>query len=78
MVAAAEVSLHVNTKLVSLCPMLKDGRWVTQGHLSKGLVRILGVSELQLLMPDQRLAKLCMIQAHEENHNGPAGTLARS
>ena len=51
---------------------------MTQGHLSKGLVQILGVSELQLLMPDQRLAELYMIQAYEENHYGHVGTLARS
>jgi hypothetical protein len=29
-------------------------------------------------MPGQRLAELIMMQAHEENHNGPARTLARS
>ena len=42
------------------------------------MMAILGVSELILLMPHQRLAELIMIQAHESNHDGPDGTLAKS
>ena len=78
MVAAIKVTQYVNTKLVSLCPVLRNGRWVTQGQLRKGLIQILGVYNLQILMPNQRLAQLVMMQAHNENHDGPAGMLARS
>lgn len=43
MVATLEVTEHVNTKLVTSSPLLKDGRWVTQGWLCKGLAGILGL-----------------------------------
>ena len=51
---------------------------MTRGRMAKGLEAILGVSELVVLMPDQRLAELVMYQAHEKNHDGPSGTLAQS
>ena len=77
-VAAVGVTPFVQTKLATLAPELSRGRWVTRGRMRKGLKPILGVSELAILMPEQRLAELVMLQAHEKNHDGPSGTLAQS
>ena len=56
--AAMEVTPHVETKLQSLAPFVKDGKWVTQGRMKHGLLAILGVAQLQVLLPNQRLAEL--------------------
>ena len=73
-----EVTPHVETKLQSLAPFIKDGKWVTQGRMKHGLLAILGVAQLQVLLPNQRLAELIMMQAHRENHDCPKTTLVRS
>ena len=65
-------------RLIPLSPISSHGKWVTQGRLRKGMQRILGVSELPLLMPGSRLSMLVMIQAHNEDHKGADITLWRS
>ena len=61
-----------------LSPMWTKGRWVTRGRLGKGVFKVLGVSELVILLPDSRLATLLMQQAHKEDHRGAKITLWRS
>lgn len=43
------------TKLASPAPYLGRGRWVTRGHLHKGLPQTLRMLELQVLLHQQRL-----------------------
>ena len=76
-ISALEVTEHL-AKLQSIDPFLKDGVWVTRGRMRKGLPHVFGMLELQVLLPDQRLAQLIMDAAHRENHDGSATTLARS
>ena len=74
---------YKEVKLPSLCPE-KDGYVViTRGRLGeKSLSRLLGVSQLPILMPSSRVANLYMVLAHEGedgvNHNSIVETLARS
>ena len=68
---------ELRRKTLTIAPRLEDGVWVTRGRLAKGLPEILGVEKLPVLLPKSRLAELFMIQAHNENHEGPPGTLAR-
>ena len=75
MEAAADVE---NGKLIGLSPVYSQGRYVTRGRLGKGLIKVLGLSELVILLPTSHLAYLYMIKAHEESHSGPKPTLARS
>ena len=64
--------------LDGLAPVWSRGRWVTRGRLSNGLFSVLGVSELAILLPEQRLAYLIMAKAHKQDHRGPTITLWRS
>ena len=64
--------------MTTLTPKFEGGMWTTRGRLSKGLPKILGVDKLPILLSTSRLAELIMVEAHEENHDGASGTLARS
>ena len=77
-VSAVEVTPLVETKLRTLLPELSGGRWVTRGRLRKGLKPILGMKELVILLPQQRLAQLVMMEAHSKCHESTSGTLAKS
>ena len=76
-ISATEVTEHIR-KLTTLDPFLKDGIWVTQGRMRKGLPRIFGVFSFQLLLPHQKLAEQIIIAAHNKNHDASTTTLARS
>ena len=76
-ISATEVTDHISD-LTTLDPFIKDGVWVTQGRMKKGLPQIFGVLNLQLLLPHQRLVELVMIAANNKNHDGSATTLTRS
>ena len=58
-------------KLTGLAPFVKGGLVVTRGRLGKGLFRVLGVSELPIIV-----ARLPL--AHKEDHRGHKTTLWRS
>ena len=51
---------------------------MTRGRFGKGLFRILGVSELPILLNTDRLSYLIMVDAHNEDHRESKSTLARS
>ena len=55
-------------KLDCLAPLRSNGIWVTRGRMRKGMVKILGVEELPILLPNSRLAHLVMKAAHEEDY----------
>ena len=42
------------------------------------MYKVLGVSELDILVPDSRLAELKMQEAHDQDHKGAKITLWRS
>ncbi len=65
-------------KLTGLAPQWSNGRWITRGRLGKGMFRVLGVSELMILMPKSRLAYLTMLAAHNQDHKSSSITLWRS
>ena len=65
-------------KLLGLDPIWSKGCWVTRGRFGKGLFRILGVSELSILLNTERLSYLIMVDAHNEDHREAKSTLARS
>ena len=77
-VASMELTSRIDSLGMTLAPELSGGRWVTRGRLRHGLRAILGVKELLILLPSQRLAELIMVQAHEKGHDGVEATLARS
>ena len=77
-VSSVELTPNINTFGLTLAPELSGGRWVTRGRMRRGLKPILGVKELLILLPSQRLAELIMLQAHYAAHEGTEGTLARS
>ena len=79
MVATVETDGVVKSgKLSGLNPTWSNGRWITRGRLGKGIWKLLGAEELPILMPEARLAKIIMIEAHEQDHRGPKSTLWRS
>jgi len=79
LVSIEEVDAEVRKgALDGLAPVWSRGRWVTRGRLSNGLFSVLGVSELAILLPGQRLSFLIMSQAHKQDHRGPTITLWRS
>ena len=65
-------------KLQGLCPKWLSGRWVTRGRLGKGMFKVLGVTELPILLTESKLGRLFMVSAHYEDHSGPKSTLWRS
>jgi hypothetical protein len=76
-------------KLASLLPVRSGKLIVTTGRLGeRSLSRLLGVSNLPILMPHSRIAYLYMVMSHErecglsdtsvEHHRAAVGTLARS
>ena len=73
-----DVMMKTTDKLVGLGPFWKNGWWWTHGRLGKGLFKILGVSELTILLPTSRLAEILMLEAHKEDHKGSTITLWRS
>merc|ERR1712215_317818 len=77
-VESYKVGSEVEKKMTTLAPRFEEGVWVTRGRLGKGLPKIHGVEKLPILLSSSRLAKLIMIEAHRENHDGAPGTLARS
>ena len=77
-VASVELTPRIGSMGMTLAPELSGGRWVTRGRMRRGLRPILGVKELLILLPSQRLAELIMMEAHEQAHDGVDGTLARS
>ena len=62
----------------SLAPFLKDGVWCTRGRFGSDLGKIIGPSELPILPPGCRLARLVMETAHAQSHRGGAETCFRS
>ena len=77
LVAAWEVTPYIS-KLTTLGPLYKKGVWSCQGRLAKGLENLLGTKSLPILVKNSRLAELMMLDAHKNNHEGVAGTLAAS
>ena len=73
-----EMAKGRKSRLIGLGPQWSKGRWVTKGRLGKAMLKVLGVTELAILMPASRLARLVMQQAHEEDHKGSTITLWRS
>ena len=65
-------------KLETLGPVYERGVWICKGRLAKGIKSLLGKENLPILTSKGRLAELLMIQAHNRNHEGVAGTLATS
>ena len=65
-------------RLSGLPTFTKNGLVVTRGRLGDGLSRVLGVSELTVLMPHSPLSKLLMVRAHKEDHRSYKITLWRS
>ena len=82
------VEAYNEKKLTTLLPVRSGKLIVTTGRLGeRSLSRLLGVSNLPILMPSNRVAYLYMMMAHEydgqnklsvENHRAAVGTLARS
>ena len=82
------VVAYNDKKLTSLLPVRSGKLIVTTGRLGeRSLSRLLGVSNLPILMPTSRVAYLYMVLAHEydgqnklsvHNHRAAVGTLARS
>ena len=56
------------SKLVGLAPKYENGLWITRGRLDKGIFKVLGVTELPILVLESRLAQLLMAEAHEDDH----------
>ena len=77
-VSAVELTPCIKSLGMTLAPELSGGRWVTRGRMRRGLKPILGVKELLILLPNQWLAELVMLEAHNKGHDGADGTLARS
>ena len=73
-----EMAKGRKNRLIGLGPQWSKGRWVTRGRLGKGMLKVLGVTELAILMPTSHLARLVMQQAHDEDHKGSTITLWRS
>ena len=63
------------SKLTGLAPKWSRGLWVTRGRLGKGMYKVLGKSELPIIVPTTRLAELLMLRAHNHDHKGVAITL---
>ena len=82
------VEAYNGKKLTSLLPVRCGKLIVTTGRLGeRSLSRLLGVSNLPILMTTSRVSYLYMVMAHEydgqnklsvENHRAAVGTLARS
>ena len=65
--------------LSSLRVVKSGGIVYTRGRAGPSLEKLLGVSQLPVLMPGTRLAKLIMWESHEEDHRRlPTDALARS
>ena len=66
-------------KLDCFRPKVSHGIVYTTGRLGNSLLELFGVEKLPILARDSRLAKLIMIQCHEENHRANSlDVLARS
>ena len=61
-----DVLARTTAKLVGPASYYKAGRWWTCGQLGKGLYKILGVSELPILVQTLRLAMIVIIDAHKK------------
>ena len=61
--AVMEVTPHIETKLQSLAPFAKGGKWESKGRIKHRLLAILGVAQLQVLLSNQRFGELIMLQA---------------
>ena len=82
------IEAYNEKKLTSLLPVRSGQLIVTTGRLGeRSLSRLLGVSNLPILMPNNRISFLYMMMAHEydgqnklsvENHRAAVATLARS
>ena len=68
------------TSLSSLSPFLWEGLLCTRGRLGKrGMLSKIGHPQMVILSPKSALAKLIMIEAHEQDHRqDPGDTLWRS
>lgn len=66
------------TGMVPFCLKELKGITVTQGRLSKGIFKVLGVRKLPILMSSSPLSRLLMIQAHQEDHSAAKQTLWRT
>ena len=69
---------EVTRNLISLSPFKVDSIYYTQGRFGKGLEHILGKDKLPVLPVTCELARLLMIQAHEQAYMGGSDTCARS
>ena len=74
------VDMMKTTPLSSLSPFLWEGLWCTRGRLGKeGMMNKLGHAQMIILSPKSALAKLVMIEAHQQDHRqDPGDTLWRS
>ena len=64
--------------LVVLAPRWSRGMWMTRGRPVKGMMQVIGPSELPVLLSGSRLAYLIIVKAHEEGHQASKSTLWRS
>ena len=77
-VASVELTPKIESRGMTLAPEVSGGRKVTRGRMCRGLKPILGVQELLILLPSQRLAELTLLETHYKRHDGADGILARS
>jgi len=66
-------------QLSSLRPVLENGIVYTRGRIGKTLLKLMGVQKLPILDKSTRLARLIMIESHEEDHrSNPSDVMARA
>ena len=73
------VDAYNKGQLTSLRPVLDNGIVYTMGRCGRSLLKLMGVQRMPVLARSTRLARLIMIECHEENHRTtPSDVLARS
>ena len=65
-------------KLSNLDPILINGCWSTRGRFGNSMPRVLGPTELPILLHDDMFSYLLMVKAHRENHKEAKTTVSRS
>ena len=75
----ASIESFEKGQLASLRPILENGIVYTVGRIGKTIVKLMGVHKLPILTRSTRLARLIMIESHEEDHrSNPSDVMARS
>ena len=75
----ASIESFEKGQLASLRPVLENGIVYTVGRIGKTIIKLMGVHKLPILTRNTRLARLIMIESHEEDHrSNPSDVMARS